>query len=55
MDRPTKPCEQVKAMLGNASAAWEKLVGHIRFYYEIDEIWAEGKPTYKHYILFGGF
>ena len=48
MDRPTKPYEQVKAMLGNASSAWEKLVGHIRFYYEIDEIWAEGKPTHKH-------
>jgi len=48
MDRPTKPYEQVKAMLGNASPAWEKLVGHIRFHYEIDEIWAEGKPTHKH-------
>ena len=38
-------------MLGNASEAWEKLVGHIRYYYEIDEIWAEGKPTHKHYNL----
>ena len=36
-------------MLGKASPAWEKLVGHIRFYYEIDEIWAEGKPAHKHY------
>jgi hypothetical protein len=51
VDRPTKSYEQVKAMLGNASPAWEKLVGHIRFYYEIDEIWAEGKPTHKHYNL----
>jgi len=51
MDRPTKSYEQVKAMLGNASPAWEKLVGHIRFYYEIDEIWTEGKPTHKHYNL----
>ena len=51
MDRPTKPYGQVKAMLAGASAAWEKLVGYIRFYYEIDEIWAEGKPTHKHYNL----
>ena len=51
MDRPTKNYEQVNAMLGNASSAWEKLVGHIRYYYEIDEIWAEGKPTHKHYNL----
>ena len=51
MDRPTKPYGQVKVMLAGASAAWEKLVGYIRFYYEIDEIWAEGKPTHKHYNL----
>jgi len=49
MNRPTKPYEQVKAMLGDASPAWEKLVGNIRYHYEIDEIWAEGKPTHKHY------
>jgi len=49
MNRPTKPYNEVKAMLGAASNAWENLIGHIRFYYEIDEIWAEGKPTYKHY------
>ena len=51
MDRPTKPYEQVKAMLGGASPAWEKLVGYIRYHYEIDEIWAEGKPTHKHYNI----
>jgi len=51
MDRPIKSYNEVKAMLGAASDAWEKLVGHIRFYYEIDEIWVEGKPTYKHYNL----
>jgi hypothetical protein len=51
MDRATKPYEKVKAMLGSASFAWEKLVGHIRYYYEIDEVWAEGKPTHKHYNL----
>jgi len=49
MDRAIKPYEQVKMMLGNASSAWEKLVGHIRFYYVMDELWAEGKPTHKHY------
>ena len=51
MDRPTKPYSEVAAMLGNASTAWEKLTGHIRYYYEIDEIWAEGKPTHKHYNI----
>jgi len=49
MDRPTKSYAQVEVMLGHASAAWEKLIGNIRYYYEIDEIWAEGKPTHKHY------
>jgi len=49
MDRAIKPYGQVKAMLGNASSAWEKLVGHIRFHYIMDEVWDEGKPTHKHY------
>ncbi|MCL2275637.1 MAG: DUF3788 domain-containing protein [Defluviitaleaceae bacterium] len=49
MDRPTKPYKEVKNLLGNAAPAWEKLVGYIRYYYELDEIWAEGKPTQKHY------
>ena len=49
MDRPTKSYEQVKAMLGNASSAWEKLIGHLRYHYLIDEKWAEGKPTHKHF------
>ena len=49
MDRAIKPYEQVKAMLGSASPAWEKLTGHIRFYYAMDELWDEGKPTHKHY------
>ncbi|MCL2841579.1 MAG: DUF3788 domain-containing protein [Defluviitaleaceae bacterium] len=48
MDRPTKPYAEVKAMLGSASVAWEKLTGHIRFFYIMDELWAEGKPTHKH-------
>ena len=47
MDRPTKPYKEVKFMLGNASLAWEKLTGYIRFDYIMDEIWAEGKPTHK--------
>ena len=48
MDRPTKPYEQVNAMLGGASAAWEQLLGYIRYNYVMDEKWAEGKPTHKH-------
>ena len=48
MDRAIKPYEEVKIMLGSASSAWEKLVGHIRFFYVMDEQWAEGKPTHKH-------
>ena len=49
MTRPTKPYTEVKALLGPAHTSWEKLVGYIRYHYEIDEIWAEGKPTHKHY------
>jgi len=50
MDRAIiKPYEEVKIMLGSASGAWEKLLGHIRFYYAMDEVWQEGKPTHKHY------
>ena len=49
MERATKPYEQVKEMLGNASNAWEALLGHIRYHYVMDEKWAEGKPTHKHY------
>ena len=47
MDRPIKPYDEVKAMLGTASPAWEKLTGHIRFHYMMDEVWVEGKPTHK--------
>ncbi|MCL2753378.1 MAG: DUF3788 domain-containing protein [Defluviitaleaceae bacterium] len=49
MDPKTKPYEQVKAMLSEASPAWEKLVGTIRFHYAMDEVWDEGKPTHKHH------
>jgi len=49
MDRAIKSYEQVKAMLGSASSAWGKIVGHIRFYYVMDELWNEGNPTHKHY------
>ncbi|MCL2065722.1 MAG: hypothetical protein FWG98_15315 [Candidatus Cloacimonetes bacterium] len=49
MERPTKPYMEVKAMLDTASSAWEKLLGYIRYHYVIDERWAEGKPTHKHY------
>lgn len=49
MDRATKPYSEVQTLLKGASSAWEKLIGHIRFYYEMDEIWQEGKPTHKNY------
>ena len=49
MKNTIKPFSEVKKRLGKASAAWEKLTGYIRFYYEIDELWEEGKPTYKHH------
>ena len=49
MNRPTKPYNEVKTMLGETSIAWEKLIGYIRFNYEMDENWAEGKPTHKHF------
>ena len=49
MERPTKLYEEVSTMLGTASPAWEKLLGYIRYHYVMDEKWAEGKPTHKHY------
>ena len=49
MNSATKPYSQVEIMLGKASSAWEKLAGHIRFYYVMDELWDEGNPTHKHY------
>ncbi|MCL2416441.1 MAG: DUF3788 domain-containing protein [Bacteroidales bacterium] len=49
MKSPTKPYTEVKKKLGKASIAWEKLTGHIRFYYEMDELWEEGNPTHKHH------
>ena len=49
VDRPTKSYEQVKVMLGEASTAWEKLTGYIRYHYIMDEKWDEGKPTHKNY------
>lgn len=49
MERPIKPYDQVKAMLGDASPAWEKLVGRIRFSYALDEIWIEGNPNHKNH------
>jgi len=44
-----KPYSEVEEKLGKASVAWEKLTGHIRFYYEMDELWEEGNPTHKHH------
>ena len=49
MKNKTKPYSEVKERLGNASIAWEKLTGYIRFYYEMDELWEEGNPAHKHH------
>ena len=49
MDKAIKPYEGVKAVLGEASPAWEKLAGHIRYYYAMDEQWVEGKPAHRNY------
>jgi len=49
MKNTIKPYSEVKERLGNASVAWEKLTGRIRFHYEMDELWEEGNPTHKHH------
>jgi hypothetical protein len=36
-------------MLGNASPAWQKLVGYVRYHFVMDEKWVGGKPTHKNY------
>jgi len=45
----TKPYEEVKALLGDATPAWEKLTGKIRSQYVMDEQWDAGNPNHKHY------
>ncbi|MBF0011822.1 DUF3788 family protein [Enterococcus casseliflavus] len=49
MSKEIKSYDEVKTMLGSASEAWEMLVGYIRNYYIMDELWAEGNPNHKHY------
>jgi len=49
MKNTIKPYSEVKKKLGKASVAWEKLTGHIRFHYTMDELWEEGNPTHKHH------
>jgi len=49
MKNSIKPYKEVKKKLGKTSSAWEKLTGHIRFYYEMDELWEEGNPEHKHH------
>jgi len=44
-----KPYSEIKERLGNASVAWEKLTGRIRYLYEMDELWEEGNTTHKHH------
>jgi len=49
MDRTIRPYGEVKQELGSASTAWEKLTGHIRYLYVMDELWEPGNPNHKHY------
>ena len=49
MEKPTKLYSEVKAKLGQAAAAWEKLTGYVRYYYEMDELWEPGNPAHKHH------
>ena len=49
MEKAIKPYKEVKEILGDASPTWEKLLGHIRYHYVMDEKWVEGKPTHKTY------
>ena len=49
MEKAIKSYKEVKEILGSAYPAWEKLLGHIRYYYAMDEKWVEGKPTHKTY------
>jgi hypothetical protein len=49
MERAVKPYQEVKELLGPATIVWEKLISHIRYYYEMDEMWVAGKPTHKNY------
>ncbi len=39
-----KPYEEIAPLLGTSKAAWEKLVGYIRVFYMMNELWDEGKP-----------
>ncbi|MCL2234284.1 MAG: DUF3788 domain-containing protein [Firmicutes bacterium] len=47
--REVKPYIEVKAKLGFSSDAWERLTGHVRNYYELDELWQGGNPNHKHH------
>jgi len=49
MKNTIKPYGEVEAKLGKASGAWEKLTAHIRYNYELDELWQEGNPNHKHH------
>ena len=35
--------------MGESVSAFDKFVGHIRFNYEMDEIWQAGNPNHKHH------
>ena len=40
-----KPYNEIVNLLGDSITAWDKLVGFIRSNYNVDEVWANAKPT----------
>ena len=49
MTRPILSYSEVKARLGDSLAAFNRLVGQIRYYYELDEVWQAGNINHKHH------
>jgi len=49
MGRTTLSYNEVKAKLGKARVAFEKLIGQIRYHYELDELWQAGNSNHKHH------
>jgi hypothetical protein len=47
MPSEIKPYAEIAPILGVSKAVWEKLVGYIRVYYIMDELWTAGKDTGK--------
>ncbi|MDD4496259.1 MAG: DUF3788 domain-containing protein, partial [Eubacteriales bacterium] len=47
MKSDIKPYEEIARVLGVSKTAWEKIVGYIRVYYGMDELWTGGVTTGK--------